>query len=234
MPADRASSSVVETGATALGDRQQQRVPTAVFVSGSGTNLQALLDAVRTGALPLDIKLVVSNKPAVFALERARRAGIPTVVMTFDQRAEDRAAYALRLAGVVRDSGARLVLLLGWMHVLAQEFLDAGFDGVLNLHPAYLPEDPSADTVTFPDGTQTQVFRGARALRDALAAKAPCTGASLIEITRHVDRGPLLARLPMTLFPHEDEEAALERLHTVEQQVVRDGLARWLSVRSRA
>jgi phosphoribosylglycinamide formyltransferase 1 len=213
--------------------RQQPPVPTAIFVSGSGTNLQAVLDAVRSGTLPLDLKLVVSSKPAVFALERAKRAGVPTVVMRFDKNAEDRAAYALRLAGVVRDSGARLVLLLGWMHVLAQGFLDAGFDGVLNLHPAYLPEDPSADAVTFPDGTQTPVFRGARALRDALAAKVPCTGASLIEITRHVDRGPLLARKPMRLFPHEDEEAALERLHAVEREVVREGLERWLSLRSR-
>ncbi len=219
--------------AAARPKRQQPPVPTAIFVSGSGTNLQAVLDTVRSGVLPLDVKLVVSSRPAVLALERARRAGIPTVVMRFDKQAEDRASYALRLAGVVRDSGARLVLLLGWMHVLAQEFLDAGFDGVLNLHPAYLPEDPSADMVTFPDGTQTPVFRGARALHDALAAKVSCTGASLIEITRHVDRGPLLARKPMRLFPHEDEEAALERLHAVEREVVREGLACWLSARSR-
>jgi phosphoribosylglycinamide formyltransferase-1 len=212
---------------------EQQFVPTAVFVSGSGTNLQALIDAARNGTLPLDIKLVVSNKPSAFALERAERAGIPTAVMEFDKRTEDRATYAKRLASVVHDSGAQLVLLLGWMHVLAPEFLEAGFEGIFNLHPAYLPEDPSADTVTFPDGTQTRVFRGAHAVRDALAAKVPWTGASLIEITHAVDRGPLLARKHIQLFPHEDEAAAVERLHTIEREVVRSGLERWLERRSR-
>jgi phosphoribosylglycinamide formyltransferase-1 len=212
---------------------EQLPVPTAVFVSGSGTNLQALIDAARDGTLPLDIKLVVSNKPSVFALERAERAGIPTIVIEFNKHVEDRTAYAKRLATVVRDSGAQLVLLLGWMHVLAAEFLDAGFEGVFNLHPAYLPEDPSADTVTFPDGTQTRVFRGAHAVRDALAAKVPWTGASLIEITHAVDRGPLLARKHMQLFPNEDEAAALERLHAIEREVVRSGLEYWLARRSR-
>ncbi|MDQ6766204.1 MAG: hypothetical protein M3Z41_00095 [Candidatus Eremiobacteraeota bacterium] len=209
-------------------------VATAIFVSGSGTNLQAVVDAVAARSLPLDVKLVVSNKSQALALERARRAGIPVAVVEFDKRREDRAAYAVRLAEVVRASGARLVLMLGWMHVLAREFLDAGFESVLNLHPAYLPEDPTADIVTFPDGTQTPVFRGANALRDALAAQVPCTGASLIEITHHVDRGPLLARKPMQLLPGESEAAALDRLHAIEREVVREGLQRWIERRSKA
>ncbi len=209
-------------------------IPTAVFVSGSGTNLQAVIEASRDGTLPLDLRLVVSNSPTAYALERARRAEIPTVVMTFNRDEEDRAAYALRLAGAVRESGARLVLLLGWMHVLAQEFLDADFEGVLNLHPAFLPEDPSADMVVFEDGTRTPVFRGARALREALAAKVTHTGASLIQITRHVDRGPLLARKSMQLLPDEDEDAALQRLHAIEREVVREGILAWIASRSYA
>ena len=208
-------------------------LPTAIFVSGNGTNLQAVIDAVRERSLPIDIRLVVSSRPGAYALERAARAGIPSAVVAFDKRNEDRSAYARRLASIVRASGAQLVLLLGWMHVLDQEFLDAGFEGVFNLHPAYLPDDPSADVVTFPDGTQTPVFRGAHAVRDALAANVPCTGASLIEITRHVDRGPLLARKPMRLKEGEDEAAALERLHLIEHEVVREGLQRWLKTRSR-
>jgi phosphoribosylglycinamide formyltransferase-1 len=215
---------------------QPPPIPTAALVSGSGTNLQAVIDAVREGLLPLDLKLVISNNPAAFALERARTARIPTIVMEFNRHLEDRVAYAVRLASVVRASGARLVLLLGWMHVLAHEFLEAGFEGVLNLHPGYLPEDPAADTVVFPDGTSLPVFRGAHALRDALAAKVALTGASLIEITRHVDRGPLLARKPLPLFPHghEDEASALERLHNVEREVVREGLLTWIAQRCRS
>lgn len=217
------------TAAAARATNHSQAIPTAILVSGDGSNLQAVIDASREGKLPIDIRLVVSSKSSAFALRRAAVASIPTIVLEFDKRKENRAAYAIRLACPIRASGSRLILLLGWMHILAPEFLAAGFDGVLNLHPGYLPEDPAANTVSFPDGSQTPVFRGARALRDALAAKVPCTGASLIEITEHVDRGPVLARKPMPLFPHDDEERALERLHVVEQEVVREGVLRWIA-----
>jgi phosphoribosylglycinamide formyltransferase-1 len=212
----------------------QERIATAILASGNGSNLEAVVAATRRGSLPLDIRLVVSNNPGAPALSRAARAGIPVAELEFDKRNESRAAYALRLAARIRASGARLVLLLGWMHVLAPEFLDAGFDGVLNLHPAYLPEDPAADSVRFPDGTHTPVFRGAHALRDALAAKVSLTGASLIQITPQVDRGPLLARKHMPLYPGENEATALERLHQVEREVVTEGVLRWIRDRRHA
>lgn len=225
---------VRDAGAGATPAVNTSLVPTAVLVSGSGTNLQAVIDAAEAGQLPVDVRLVVSNKADAYALQRARRAGIATEVMPFDRGRESRSAYALRLAGRIRESGARLVLLLGWMHVLAQEFLDAGFDGVLNLHPAYLPQEPGDDTVAFEDGTTTPVFRGAHALRDALAAKVSHTGASLIEITRLVDRGPLLARRAMLVHANEDEAAVLERLHSLEREVVREGILRWIAARNDA
>jgi len=206
-------------------------VATAVLVSGSGTNLQAVIDAVRKDVLPLDLKIVVSNRPGVRALERAGKAGISTLVMPFIPGLDDRPAYGRRLANALRERGVRLVLLLGWMLVLPPEFLEAGFEGVLNLHPAYLPEDPNADTVTFADGTTTPCFRGAHALRDALAAGVAFTGASLIEITPQVDRGPLLARKSMALRVDESETTALDRLHAVEREVVREGIERWLASR---
>jgi len=205
-------------------------VPTAVFVSGTGTNLQALIEGVAAGDLPLDLRLVLSNNPHALALQRARAAGIPVEVQAYARDRQSRSQYAEHLAERVRAHGARLVLLLGWMHVLAAEFLAWDFD-VLNLHPAYLPEDPSADQVAFPDGTVTPVFRGAHALRDAIAAGATHAGASLIRITSEVDRGPVLARKPMRLQPGEDEAAALQRLHAVEQAVVREGVRRWLGER---
>jgi phosphoribosylglycinamide formyltransferase 1 len=148
--------------------------------------------------------------------------------MPFSRPHESRAEYGSRLARAVRAKGVELVLLLGWMHVLAPEFVNAGFVGILNLHPAYLPEDPHADHVTFPDGTITRVFRGAHARRDALRAGVKLTGASLIEITPDVDRGPLLARLPFAFAPDDDERKALERLHDVERAVVREGVLNWL------
>jgi phosphoribosylglycinamide formyltransferase-1 len=208
-------------------------VPTAVLVSGAGTNLEAVIAASRSGELPLDIRVVVSNNATAYALERARRAGIQTLVRVFDKTQMTRADYARGLARELLARGVRLVLLLGWMHVLAADFLDAGFEGVLNLHPAYLPEDPSADSVIFPDGTVTSAFRGPHALRDALAAGVAWTGASLIQITPLVDRGPVLARRAMRLEPGESEDQALARLHLVEQAVVREGVLHWLAQRSK-
>jgi phosphoribosylglycinamide formyltransferase-1 len=209
-------------------------VPTAILASGNGSNLEAVIAAARAGALPLDVRLVVSNNPQAHALVRAERAGIPTAVMPFERSTESRHAYGARLASTVRACGASLVLLLGWMHVLAPEFVHAGFDGILNLHPAYLPDDPHADSVRFPDGSQTQVFRGPRALRDAIAAKVAQTGATLIQITADVDRGPVLARRPMALRPDENEAAALERLHAVEREVVCEGILNWIRQRQPA
>lgn len=203
-------------------------IPAAVLASGSGTNLQAVIDASRSGALPLDIRLVISDKTEAFALKRAADAGIPSDVLVWMRADESRGAYGSRIAERVRASGARLVLLLGWMHVLAPTFLDAGFDGILNLHPAYLPDDPGADVVQLPDGSTTPVFRGAHALRDALAAGIAWTGATLIEITPEVDRGPVLARKICALRAGDTEAVALERLHAVEREVVREGVLAWI------
>ncbi len=203
-------------------------VPTAVLASGNGTNLQNVIDDARAGVLPLDLRLVVCNRPAAFAMERARRAGIQVELKPFHSKVQTRADYARDLARSLEERGIRLVLLLGWMHVLAPEFLEADFDGVLNLHPAYLPDDPAQDIVTLPDGTSSPVFRGAHALRDALDAKAGMAGASLIQITEAVDRGPVVARRPCKLYPDDDAASALERLHAVEREVVREGILAWL------
>jgi len=175
------------------------------------------------------VRLVISNRADAFAVERARRAGVEVRVMPYRHEAQTRPAYARDLASAVHGSGARLVLLLGWMHVLAPEFLEAGFDGVLNLHPAYMPDDPASDTVSLPDGSVTRVYRGAHALRDALRAGVRTTGASLIEITPEIDRGPVLARRAFALRADDTEESALARLHPVEQEVVQEGVMKWLA-----
>jgi len=209
-------------------------VPTAVFVSGNGTNLQAVLDATRAGRLPLDIKLVVCDTPQARALDRAASADVPTAVLTWLRGSESRAEYARRLASTVESSGVRLILLLGWMHVLAPEFLEADFDGILNLHPSFLPDDPSADEVALPDGTRSPVFRGAHAVRDAIAANVTMTGATLIEITPAVDRGRVLSRRELALRADDDEASASARLQPIEHEVVIDGVTAWLRAKGLA
>lgn len=207
-------------------------IATAVLISGSGSNLQAVIDAVGRGELPLDLRLVLSNRAGAFGLERARRAGIAARTELWDRRrGEPRGAYDSRILAAVRQSGAALVLLLGWMHVLPAAFVES-FAGVVNIHPAFLPEDPAADRVAVPGGPEIPAFRGAHALRDAIEAGMGWAGATCHLVTPAVDRGPVLAREPMALRPGEGEAEALERLHLVEHRVLLKGIARWCAGRN--
>ncbi|TAM73995.1 phosphoribosylglycinamide formyltransferase [bacterium] len=207
-------------------------IATAVLISGSGSNLQAVIDAVARRDLPLDLRLVLSNRAGAFGLERARRAGVAARAELWDRRAgELRGAYDARVLAALRESGAELVLLLGWMHVLPAAIVES-FAGVINIHPAYLPEDPAADFVSVPGGPEIPAFRGAHALRDAIAAGVGWAGATCHLVTPAVDRGPVLTREPMRLRPGEGETDALERLHPVEHRVLTEGVARWCASRN--
>ena len=112
----------------------------AVLVSGFGSNLQAILDAVEDGQLPgAEVCVVVSNRPGAHGLERARQAGVPTEVHQLRPYLDDgrsRGTYDADLAGILQGYGAQWVVLAGWMLVLSQSFLDHFPMRVINLHPA--------------------------------------------------------------------------------------------------
>jgi phosphoribosylglycinamide formyltransferase-1 len=173
-----------------------------VLVSGSGTNLQALLDA------GLPVVAVASNVSGVRALERAESAGVPSAVFSLD-------AYATRvdrdtaMAGWLEAHGATLVVCAGYMHLLTPEFL-ARFPGrVVNVHPSLLP-----------------AFPGAHAVRDALAAGVHETGVTVHLVDEGLDTGPVLAQEPVALAPDDTEDTLLERLHAVEHRLLVDVVAR--------
>jgi phosphoribosylglycinamide formyltransferase 1 len=201
-------------------------VRTVVLASGSGTNFQAVIDRVAEG-LPLELVALVSNRPGAFAIERARRAGIPAIVLPWERGAQSRTEYDRALLEAVTRYQPQLVLLLGWMHLLEPAFVDA-FPEMLNVHPAFLPLDPARDSVGMPDGVTIPAFRGARALRDALAANSPWVGASVHEVTADTDRGRVLARKPLRVSTGEEEDAVLARLHPIEHQLVAAAIRRWL------
>ena len=132
-----------------------------------------------------------------YAIERARAAGVAGVhVVEWRRKEEMRAQYDERLLEAVRSERPDLVLLLGWMHLLSDAFV-AAFPEMLNLHPAFLPLDPSCDDVGLPDGTRIAAFRGPRAVHDALAAGSRWVGATVHRVTPATDRGPVLARKPL-------------------------------------
>jgi phosphoribosylglycinamide formyltransferase-1 len=214
-------------------DRAQftpEPVRTVVLASGSGTNFQSVIDGVVNG-LPLELAALVSNKAEAFALERARRAGIPAVALPWQRSEQSRERYDAQLSDAVEQYNPELVLLLGWMHLLDPSFV-AAFPEMLNVHPSFLPLDPSRDLVGMPDGAMIPAFRGPHAVRDALAANSPWVGASVHEVTVDTDRGRVLARKPLRVLAGEDEEGLLARLHPIEHKLVATAIRRWLYERA--
>jgi phosphoribosylglycinamide formyltransferase 1 len=199
-----------------------------VMASGNGSNFQAVLDASRSGDLPVEVAALLCNDAKAFAVERARRAALDNVlVLSWNRKRESREAYDAGLLEAARSVRPDLVLLLGWMHLLAPSFI-AAFPQLLNLHPAFLPLDPNRDEVVMPDGTRGPAFRGPRAVADALSASSVWVGATLHRVTNAMDRGPVLTRKPLRVQPGEDETRLMERVHELERGVVRTGLMRWL------
>jgi phosphoribosylglycinamide formyltransferase-1 len=198
-----------------------------VMASGNGSNFQALADASRGGSLPIEIVALVSNDARAYAIERAREAGVGVRVVEWRRKEEMRAQYDARLLEAVRFERPDLVVLLGWMHLLSDAFL-AAFPEMLNLHPAFLPLDPSCDDVGLPDGTRIAAFRGPRAVHDALAAGSRWIGATVHRVTPATDRGPVLARKPLRVATEEEEASVMERLHAVEHPLVKAAITRWL------
>ncbi|MGH7737985.1 MAG: GNAT family N-acetyltransferase [Candidatus Tyrphobacter sp.] len=205
---------------------EEAPVRTVVMASGAGTNFSAVADAVAQHRLSLEIVQVVAGRSAAGVRERARAIGVAESVVPWQRHLETREQYGVRLRKVVTDLRPELVLLLGWMHVLDASFVDA-FSAILNLHPAFLPHDPSHDTVGMPDGTHIPVFRGPAALRDAVRAGSRWTGSSVHRVTADADRGEIVMRVPMPMEPEEPEERAYERLREVEHALVPRAIRAW-------
>jgi phosphoribosylglycinamide formyltransferase 1 len=201
-------------------------VRTVILASGSGTNAQAVFDAVAAG-LPLDIRTVVTNRSDAGVIDRAARAGLSCDIVMWDRAENSRTEFDELLLEAVGAYQPDLVLLLGWMHLLDERFVKR-FPNLLNVHPAFLPHDARRDTVGVPDGSTIQAFRGPRAVADAVRASSEWVGASFHVVTMETDRGAVIARKPLKVLPGEDADRVLERLHPLEHELVIAGIKRWL------
>src|SRR5690242_21097128 len=148
-----------------------------VLVSGSGSNLQALLDH------GLPISAVAANRNDAYALIRARGAGVPTATFSLDCH-ESREERDLVMATWLEEHGVELVVLAGYMHLLTEPFLRRFPERIVNVHPSLLP-----------------AFPGAHAIRDAIAAGADPTGVTVHFVDEGLDTGPVLAQEPVPLEP---------------------------------
>jgi phosphoribosylglycinamide formyltransferase-1 len=174
----------------------------AVLASGGGTNLQAIIDAARQPGYPAELVLVLSDKPAARALERARAAGIPTAVVTWEDHGGDRAAFTHAIVEELRARAIDLVALAGFMRILGAEAVDAFPGRILNTHPSLLP-----------------AFRGAHAVADALAAGVKVTGVTIHVVDAEVDHGPIVAQEAVRVEEADDEASLHDRIRAVEHRL---------------
>lgn len=206
----------------------------AVLVSGSGTNLQALLDACRQGELPAEVAVVVSDRAQAGGLQRALDAGVAAIYLPLARRRDpvERRAFERRLADCLAAFRPDLIVLAGWMLVLSPEFLDRFPGRIVNLHPALLPEDGGPTVVT--SRGEQPAFRGAHAVRDALAAGVPVTGTTVHFVTAVPDSGPVILKAEVPVLPGDDEETLHRRIKAVEHRLLPEAVRRVLSDLDRA
>lgn len=177
-----------------------------VLVSGSGTNLQALIDAASDPAYGVRILAVGADRDGIAGLARAERAGIPTFVCRVGDHA-DRDAWDAALADAISAYDPVLVVSAGFMKLLGAKVL--GRHTVVNTHPALLP-----------------AFPGAHAVRDALAYGARVTGCTVHVVDAGVDTGPVLAQTPVAIEEGDTEESLHERIKSVERTLLVDVVGR--------
>ena len=168
-----------------------------VLLSGSGTNLQAIIDAAAEG-LPVEIVHVVSSRPDAFGIERAHRAGIPVTVLNRDVYADPVEADR-RIAETLRYAHAEYVVMAGYMRKVTPVLLDAFPDRVLNLHPALLPS-----------------FKGAHAIQDAFDAGVKVTGITVHFAKEDYDNGPIVAQRAVEVREDDTHDDLEARIHEVE------------------
>ncbi|MBA3451295.1 MAG: phosphoribosylglycinamide formyltransferase [Chloroflexia bacterium] len=192
----------------------------AVLASGSGTNLQALLDTVHAGELHAEIVVVVSNCGDAGALRRAADAGIATVALPLRDRRDPvvRDAYDRQLADVVAAFAPDLIVLAGWMLIFGPVFVDRFPGRIVNVHPALLPDDEGGDVLT--SQGWLPVLRGPRTVRDALRQRLPITGATVHYVTLAVDAGPVILREEVPVLPGDDERILHDRIKGVEHRLL--------------
>lgn len=185
-----------------------------VLISGSGSNLQAILDATRSGELKAEVVLVVSNHKAAYGLTRAAEAGVPTLyfpLKPYSDAGRPRAEYDADLARQIMSSQPDQIMLAGWMHVLSPAFLDCFPNQVINLHPAL----PGA-------------FPGVHAIERAFEAfqrgEISQSGCMVHRVVPELDAGPVIAQRVVPFQTDDTLDDYEARMHAAEHELVVEAL----------
>ena len=173
-----------------------------VLASGSGTNVQAILNQLHGGEEGIEVVAVGSDKPGARALERARKAGVEAAVFPTDEY-EDRAARDRVLGDWIEERDADLVVLAGYMQLLSPEFIGRFRNRVINVHPALLPSFPGID-----------------ALQQAIDHGSKITGVTVHFVDEGVDSGPIILQRPVPIPPSRDWDEAEKAIHATEHALL--------------
>lgn len=169
-----------------------------MLVSGSGTNLQALIDHAG-GESGFTVVVVISDRPGVRALDRARTAGIPSVVVRWGG---DRRTFTREVCDTAEEAGAETLVLAGFMRILGAEALDRFPQRILNIHPSLLP-----------------AFPGNTPVADTLAHGARVTGVTVHFVDERIDHGPIVSQEAIAVAPDDTEFTLHSRLHELEHRM---------------
>ena len=173
----------------------------AVLCSGSGTNLQAIIDSVKSGYIPAKIALVVSDNKDAFALERARKAGIETLVL--DKKAfKTREDFDKEIIKNLKKRNVELVVLAGFMRLISPHFIKEFKNRIMNIHPALLPS-----------------FKGTCGIKDALEYGVKVTGPTVHFVDEKLDNGPIILQKAIEVKDNDTEDTLLERVHKEEHKI---------------
>lgn len=184
-----------------------RKIRLVVLISGRGSNLQAILDQAASGELPVEIAAVISNRPGVAGLERARQAGVPALELDHKLFA-DRPEFEAALIDLIDHYRPDLVILAGFMRVLTPGFTEHYQGRIFNIHPSLLPK-----------------FRGLHTHERAIAAGETVHGASIHFVTAELDGGPVIVQARVPVLPGDDPDTlasrVLEREHRLYPQAIR-------------
>lgn len=172
-----------------------------VLLSGSGTNLQAIIDAIQAGTLDATIELVVSSRPSAYGLKRAEAAGLQTLTLS-KETYEDSFVADMVIATELKRYNVDYVVMAGYMRKVGVPILNTFPNRVLNLHPALLPS-----------------FRGAHAIQDAYEYGVKVTGVTVHLANADYDRGPIIAQRPVVVEEGWTVDQLEEAIHQVEHQL---------------
>ena len=181
-----------------------------VLLSGSGTNLQAIIDSIEDGSLNAQITLVVSSRPSAFGLVRAEKAGLQTLTLSKEIYADPEKADEV-IAAELKAHGCEYVIMAGYMRMVHTPLLAAYPNRVVNLHPALLPS-----------------FRGAHAIQDAFDRGVKVTGVTVHFANEEYDKGPIIAQRALAVEEGWDVDTLETHIHEIEHELYPEVIG-WLA-----